>query len=71
MILTECSMADNIASEYPNKEMVRMCSIRCPHMAQITLEDTRDALRDLKFKITLDEDVRKRAERSVQRMLQI
>lgn len=71
MLLTECSMADNIVAEFPQKELVRMCSIRCPHMAQITVEDTRDALRDLKYEITLPEDVRKRAERSVQRMLEI
>ena len=64
-------MADNIVAEFPQKELVRMCSIRCPHMAQITVEDTRDALRDLKYEITLPEDVRKRAERSVQRMLEI
>jgi quinolinate synthase len=71
MLLTECSMADNIAAEYPDKELVRMCSIRCPHMAQITVEDTRNALRDLKYEIHLDEELRKKAERSVQRMLEI
>ena len=71
MLLTECSMADNIAAEYPQKELVRMCSIRCPHMAQITVEDTRNALRDLKYEVTLPEDLRKKAERSVQRMLEI
>jgi quinolinate synthase len=71
MLLTECSMADNIAAEYPDKELVRMCSIRCPHMAQITVEDTRNALRDLKYEITLEEELRKKAERSVQRMLEI
>jgi len=71
MLLTECSMADNIAAEYPQKELVRMCSIRCPHMAQITVEDTRDALRDLKYEVTLDEELRKKAERSVLRMLEI
>lgn len=71
MLLTECSMADNIAAEYPEKELVRMCSIRCPHMAQITVEDTRNALRDLQFEVTLDEELRKKAELSVQRMLEI
>lgn len=71
MILTECSMADNIAAAYPQKELVRMCSIRCPHMAEITVEDTRNALRDLKYMVHLDEDIRKKAERSVLRMLEI
>jgi quinolinate synthase len=71
MLLTECSMADNIAAAYPEKELVRMCSIRCPHMAQITVEDTRDALRDLKYQIHLSDDILKRAELSVKRMLEL
>ena len=45
LLLTECSMGDNIVAENPDKEMVRLCSIRCPHMNEITLEDTLDALR--------------------------
>ena len=40
LLLTECSMGDNIAAENPHREMLRLCSIRCPHMNLITLEDT-------------------------------
>ena len=71
LILTECSMADNIAAENKDKEMVRMCSVRCPHMNEITMEDTLEALVKLQYKITVDEDTRKRALKSVQRMLEI
>jgi len=71
LMMTECAMGDNIAAANPHKEMLRMCIIRCPHMAQITLKDTRDALRDIKYKIELDEELRLKAERSVQRMLEI
>ena len=39
LLLTECSMGDNIAAANPDKEMLRLCMVRCPHMNQITLED--------------------------------
>jgi quinolinate synthase len=71
LLLTECSMGDNIAAANPDKEMLRLCSVRCPHMNQITLEDTLEALQKEQFEIVIDEDVRKRALRSVERMLQI
>jgi len=69
LLMTECSMADNIMAANPAKELVRMCSVRCPHMAQITLEETRDALKEIKHKIELPEDLRIRAKKSVERML--
>ncbi len=71
LILTECAMGDNIAAENPDKEMLRMCSIRCPHMNEITLEDTRDALIHNRYVIDVPEDIRKRAYRSVKRMIEI
>jgi quinolinate synthase len=71
LVLTECSMGDNIAAENPNKEMVRICSIRCPHMNEITLEETRDALRLMQYEIDVPEDIRLRAKKSVNRMLEI
>jgi quinolinate synthase len=71
LLLTECSMGDNIAAANPDKEMLRLCSVRCPHMNQITLEDTLESLRKEQYEIVIDEDVRKRALRSVERMLQI
>ena len=71
LLLTECAMGDNIAAANPDKEMLRLCSVRCPHMNQITLEDTLESLRKEQFEIFIDEDVRKRALRSVERMLEI
>ena len=71
LLLTECSMGDNIAAENPDKEMVRICSIRCPHMNEITLEDTLNALKYDRYTIEVPEDIRVRAKRSVDRMLEI
>lgn len=39
LVLTECAMGDNIAAANPDKDMLRLCSVRCPHMNQITLEE--------------------------------
>lgn len=69
LVLTECSMGDNIAAANPDKEMLRLCSVRCPHMNQITMEDTLDALRFNQYEITVPEDVRLRALSAVERML--
>ena len=71
LLLTECSMGDNIAAANPDKEMLRLCSVRCPHMNQITLEDTLESLQKEQFEIFIDEDIRRRALRSVERMLEI
>lgn len=71
MLLTECSMADNIIAEAPKSEILRLCSVRCPHMAQITLEDTLACLQDLKYEIHVSEDIRVQAKRSIDRMLEM
>jgi quinolinate synthase len=71
LLLTECSMADNIAAESRGKEMIRLCSVRCPHMAEITLEDTLAALEQNRYQIEVDEDVRVRALASIERMLAV
>lgn len=71
LLLTECSMGENIAAANPDKEMLRLCSVRCPHMNQITLEDTLESLQKEQFEIVIDEEIRKKAYRSVQRMLEI
>jgi len=70
LILTECSMADNIIAEAQDKDILRMCSIRCPHMNQITLEDTLKSLRENVFVIEVPEEIRIRALKSVERMLE-
>lgn len=71
LILTECSMADNIAAENKDKEMLRMCSIRCPHMNEITMEETRDALLHNQYVIEVEEEIRKKAYQSVKRMTEV
>ena len=71
LLLTECSMGDNIAAENPDKEMVRLCSVRCPYMNEITVEDTAEALRLDRHVIEIPEPIRARAARAVERMIAI
>ena len=71
LLLTECSMGDNIAAANPEKEMLRLCSVRCPHMNEITLENTLAALQETRYVVELDEEVRRKALRAVERMLEI
>lgn len=71
LLLTECSMADNVAAENPDKSMLRMCSVRCPHMNQITMENTLDSLKYNQHIIEIPEDIRVRAYNAVERMLRI
>ncbi len=71
LLLTECSMGDNIIAENPDKEMVRLCSVRCPHMNEITLEDTLEALRKNQYQVEVDEQIRIKAKRAIDRMLEI
>lgn len=71
LLLTECSMGDNIAAANPDKEMLRLCSVRCPHMNEITLEDTLASLEKDQYVIEIDEEIRRRAYQSVERMLAI
>jgi len=71
LILTECSMGDNIAAANPDKNMLRMCSVRCPHMNQITMENTLASLQYDRIKIEVPEEIRVRAVRAVERMIAI
>jgi quinolinate synthase len=71
LILTECSMADNIIAENQDKDILRMCSIRCPHMNEITLEDTLRALEFNEVVIEVDPVIAARAKKSLDRMLEI
>jgi len=71
LLLTECSMGDNIMGENPDKNLLRMCWQRCPHMNQITLQDTRRNLANNQYQIEIDEEVRVRALEAVERMLEI
>jgi quinolinate synthase len=71
LLLTECAMGDNIAAENPDREMLRLCSVRCPHMNLITLEDTLASLEHKRYEITLPPDIISRARKSLDRMLEI
>lgn len=71
LLLTECAMGDNIAAANPDKDMLRLCSVRCPHMNEITLEDTLEALQKNQYVIELAPDILERAARAVQRMIAI
>jgi quinolinate synthase len=71
LLLTECSMGDNIIAENSQKDILRMCNIRCPHMNEITLEDTLNALTNNEQVIEVEESVRVRARRSLERMLEV
>jgi quinolinate synthase len=71
LLLTECAMGDNVAAANPEKELLRLCMVRCPHMNMITMEDTRDALKFNRYVIEVPEEIRVRAFRAVERMIQI
>ncbi|MEZ5465660.1 MAG: quinolinate synthase NadA [Lysobacteraceae bacterium] len=68
VMITECSMSDNVAVEFPDVRFTRPCNL-CPHMKRITLAGVRDCLRDLNGEVQVDADVATRARRSVERML--
>lgn len=70
VLITECSMADNVAAEAPNTEFLRPCNL-CPHMKRITLENIRDCLRTGRHEVTVDPAVAERARLAVQRMIEL
>ncbi len=70
VMITECSMSDNVAVEHPDVHFVRPCNL-CPHMQRITLENIRDSLKYLRYPVEIAPDVAERARVAVERMLQI
>ena len=70
VLITECSMADNIAVLHPNIDFVRPCNL-CPHMKRITLPNIRRALETMQHEVTIDPAVAVRARQAVERMLAI
>jgi quinolinate synthase len=68
VLLTECSMSDNVAAENPGVEFVKPCNL-CPHMKRISLENIYDALRDMKHVVEVPEDIRVRAKAAIDAML--
>ncbi len=70
MMITECSMADNVAEKAPNTTFVRPCNL-CPHMKRITLGNIRRALETMTHQVEIPEDVASRARAAVSRMLEV
>lgn len=68
VMVTECSMSDNVAAETPEVEFVRPCNL-CPHMKRITLDGIAESLRTMTHEVTVDPDVAKRASASIEAML--
>jgi len=68
LLLTECSMADNVRMECPEIEFERPCNL-CPHMKAVTLEKIRDCLLSDEEQIVIDEAIATRARRPIERML--
>lgn len=70
VLMTECSMADNITVGNPEVEFVRPCNL-CPHMKRITLGNIRAALEGMRHEVTIDPALAAPARASVERMLAV
>ena len=70
MMVTECSMSDNIQVENPNVEFIRPCNL-CPHMKKITLPKILDCLENETGEIIMDKDIIEKARIPVERMVAI
>ena len=70
VLITECSMADNVACDAPETEFIRPCNL-CPHMKRITLENIYDALLHEQYEVEVEASVATRARLAVQRMIDL
>ncbi len=70
LMVTECSMSDNVAVEFPQIEFIRPCNL-CPHMKQITLPKILHALNAMEHVIEVDPLIAERARKAVQRMINL
>jgi quinolinate synthase len=70
VLVTECSMSDNVAVEFPEVEFVRPCNL-CPHMKRITLPKILHALQTMTVEVLVDPAIAVRAKKSVERMLAV
>lgn len=70
VLLTECSMSDNVAVHHPDVEFIRPCNL-CPHMKRITLSNIRKALEEDRHEVTVDPALAVAARRAVERMLAV
>lgn len=70
VMVTECSMSDNVAVENPNVEFVRPCNL-CPHMKRISLRNILESLVYMREEVTVDPAVAVRARQAVERMINL
>lgn len=68
VLVTECSMSDNVSAQYPDIEFVKPCNL-CPHMKRIELDNILSALQNMEHEVTIDPAIADNARRSVDRML--
>ena len=68
VLVTECSMSDNVSAQYPSLDFVKPCNL-CPHMKRITLDNILNSLINLEHEVTIDSKIEARARLSVDRML--
>ena len=70
VLITECSMADNVSVHHPDVNFVKPCNL-CPHMKRITLANIRTALEEMRHEVEIDPAVAVRARQAVERMLAV
>jgi quinolinate synthase len=70
VMLTECSMSDNVAVGFPEISFIRPCNL-CPHMKRINLAKVLRALQHMQYEVKVEESVAQRARQAVERMLEI
>lgn len=70
VLMTECSMSDNVAVHHPDIEFIRPCNL-CPHMKRITLKNIRQALETNRYVVEIDPALATRARKAVERMLEL
>jgi len=70
VMVTECSMSDNVAVEYPDVEFIRPCNL-CPHMKRITLPKILASLQTMEHRVEVDPAVAARAKQAVERMMAV
>ena len=68
VLITECSMADNVACDAPDVEFIRPCNL-CPHMKRITLDNIYECLLHDRYEVDVDPVIAERARLAVQRMV--
>jgi len=70
VLITECSMSDNVAVEYPEVDFIRPCNL-CPHMTRITLKGILHSLETMTTEVVVDPVISARAKIAIDRMLAV